>query len=139
MRARDVDLGLGRHPDVADRVRPGERVEAVLAAHGLGVAEVLDDLERAAEREHLGLGDVLDEVGQELQVALVVERDPERVRRLLLDLVHLRPEAREPGLDLATVQPQPLREAEVARRVRVGELVAHDERAGRPSAPFGVL
>ena len=82
---------------------PGERVEAVLAAHGLGVAEVLDDLERATEGEHLGLGDVLDEVGEQLQVAVVVERDAERVRRLLLDLVHARAEPLEPRLDLAAV------------------------------------
>ena len=32
MGAGDVDVGLGRHPDVADRMGPGESVEAVLAA-----------------------------------------------------------------------------------------------------------
>ena len=66
---------------------PGELVEAVLLGDGLGVAEVLDDLERAAEREHLGVGDVLDEVGEQLQVAVVLERDAEGVLGLLLDLV----------------------------------------------------
>ena len=60
VRARDVDVGLGRHADVADRVRALE-VEPVLLGDLLAVAEVLDDLERAAEREHLGVGDVLDQ------------------------------------------------------------------------------
>ena len=56
MRAGDVDVGLGRHPHVADRVRAVESLQAVVAGDGLGVAEVLDDLERVAEREHLASG-----------------------------------------------------------------------------------
>ena len=127
VRAGDVDLRLGRHADVADRVRARELREPVLLVHGLGVAEVLDDLERAAEREHLGLGDVLDEVGEELQVAVVLERDAECVRRLLLDLVDPRAERGEPRLDLDAVPAQAILEVEVTRRVRVRELVAHDE------------
>ena len=105
--------------------------------HALGVAEVLDDLERAPEREHLGLGDVLDEVREELQVAVVVERDAERVRRLLLDLADVGAERLEPRLDLGAMPAQALLEVEVARRVRVRELVAHDERAGAvASVPY---
>ena len=113
---------------------PVELREAVLLVDGLGVAEVLDDLERAAEREHLRLGDVLDEVGEQLQVAVVLERDPERVRRLLLDLLDPRAERGEPRLDLDAVPAEPVLEVEVTRRVRVRELVAHDEVAvlGRP-------
>ena len=106
---------------------PVERVEAVLVVHGLGVAEVLDDLERRAEREHLRVRDVLDQVGEELQVAVVVERHAERVVRLLVDLVHLGAERGEPRLDLEAMPAEPVLELEVARRVRVGELVAHDE------------
>ncbi len=101
--------------------------EAVLLVDGLRVAEVLDDLERATEREHLRLGDVLDEVGEQLEVAVVGERDAERIRRLLLDLVDLGAERGEPRLDLDAMPAEPVRELEVARRVRVRELVAHDE------------
>ena len=111
--------------------------EPVLVVHGLGVAEVLDDLERAPEREHLGLRDVLDEVREQLQVAVVVERDAERVRRLLLDLVDVGAERLEPRLDLDAMPAQPLFEVEVTRRVRVRELVAHDERLPSPfSVPY---
>ena len=67
--------------------------------NGLGVAEVLDDLEGATEGKDLCLGNVLDEVGEQLEVAVVLERDAERVRCLLLDLADLSPECREPRLD----------------------------------------
>ena len=77
----DVDVGLGRHPRVADRVRPHERVELVVGRDRLGVAEVLDDLERAAEREHLGVAHVLDVVGELLEVAVEAEGDRHRVLR----------------------------------------------------------
>ena len=100
-----------------------DRVENVPGAEVLSIGRSLQIV------KDLGLGDVLDEVGEQLQVAVVVERDAEGVLRLLLDVVHLRPEPGEPGLDLAPVQAQPLREAEVARRVRVGELVPHHEGA----------
>ena len=46
VRARDVDVGLGRHAHVADGVGAREVVEVVLLGRPLGVAEVLDDLER---------------------------------------------------------------------------------------------
>ena len=127
VRAGDVDLGLGRHPHVTDRVRARELLEAVLLVHGLGIAEVLDDLERAAEREHLGLGDVLHEVGEPLEIAVELERDAEGVRRLLLGLVDASTERDESRLDFGAMPPQPVLEVEVTRRVRVGELVAHDE------------
>ena len=127
MRAGDVDLGLGRHSHVSDRVRAGEVREPVGLVDALGVAEVLDDLERVAEREDLRFRDVLDEVGEELQIAVVRERDPERVRRLLLDLGDACAERREPRFHLGAVAAQALGEVEVPRRVRVRELVPHDE------------
>ena len=64
VRARDVDVGLGRHAHVADGVRALEGLQLVLVGDLLGVAQVLDDLERVADREHLGLGHVLDVVGE---------------------------------------------------------------------------
>ena len=124
--ARDVDVGLGRHADVADRVGAVEVAQVVAARDGLGVAEVLDDLERVAEREHLDVGHVLDEVGEPLEVAVVLDRDAKRVLGLLLEPLHDGPERGEAPLDLGAVTPQPVLVLEVARRVRVGELVAHD-------------
>jgi len=55
-------------------------------------SEVLDDLEGVPEREHLCVRDVLDDVGDRLQLAVVLECDPVGVRRLLHDLVDLRAE-----------------------------------------------
>ena len=81
--ARDVDVGLGRHAHVPDRMGAVEAVEGVLPADGLRVSQVLDDLERMPEGQHLGVGHVLDEVGEQLEVAVVVERDPVGVVRLL--------------------------------------------------------
>ena len=50
---------------------PSNVAEAVLLRDGLGVAQVLHDLERVPERQHLAAGDVLEVVGQALQVAVV--------------------------------------------------------------------
>jgi len=41
MRARDVDVGLGRHAHVADGVGALEGVQLVLVGDGLGIAQVL--------------------------------------------------------------------------------------------------
>ena len=131
MGARDVDVGLGRHADVPDRVRAGEVVQVVAAGDRLRVAEVLDDLERVAEREHLDVGHVLDEVGEPLQVAVVGHRDAEGVLGLLLEILHVRAERCQPALHLGTVSSQPVLVLEVARRVRVGELVPHDHEVRR--------
>ena len=72
---------------------------------GLRVAEVLDDLQGAAEREHLASGDVLHEVGEQLEVSVVREGDAEGVGRLLLDLVDASAERGQAGLDLDAVTP----------------------------------
>ena len=82
------------------------------------------------EREHLGAGHVLDEVGERLQIAVVGERDAVRVVGLLDDVVHVRAVAREPLLDEPLVVADAVAELEVARVVRVGERVAHHEERG---------
>ncbi len=111
-----------------DRVRALEVVEAVLVGDALGVAEVLDDLERVAEREDLRIGDVLDPIGQILQGAVrEVEGDAVGVLGLGLDVVQPRAEPTEAVDHLALVALEPLLEVEVARRVGVGERVAHDD------------
>jgi hypothetical protein len=126
--AGDVDVGLGRHADVADRVRAGEALEVVLLGDLLGVAEVLDDLQRVAEREHLGVPDVLDPVGELLQVPVGErEGDAVGVLRLLLDVVDVGAERPQAPDDLVLVPVEAVGELEVAGRVRIGELVAHDQ------------
>ncbi len=144
VRAGDVDVRLRRHADVADRVRPVEVAQVVAAGDRLGVTEILDDLERVAEREHLGIRNVLDVVRELLQVAVVRERDTEGVLVLLHELLHLGAERREAPLDLGPMSAQPVVVLEVTRRVRVRELVAHDHQvrglavegiAGRVGSP----
>jgi hypothetical protein len=103
MGARDVDVGFGRHPHVADRMRAAEVVELVLGADRVRIAEVLDDLERAADREHLRVGDVFDPVGQILEVAVVGERHAVRVLGLLLVLADVGPGGLQPLDDPALV------------------------------------
>ena len=123
----DVDVGLGRHPHVPDPVAADVAVELVGAADGLGVAEVLDDLQRVPQRQHLDAADRLDVVGQRLEVAVVVERRRDRVLVDLLDRRTCAP-ARAPRLDLAAAAAQPVgdsgstgvdRSASLIRRIRL--------------------
>ena len=92
----------GGHPRVADGVGALEPGEAVLLAHDGGVAEVLDELQRAAEREDLRPFHVLDVVREALEpgpaapvVAYTVAGEAEPVaegvlgRRVLVDDLHL--------------------------------------------------
>ena len=60
MRRADIDVGLRRHAGVADAMRAAERAEPVLLRHACRVAEILDQLERAAEGQNLGALDLLD-------------------------------------------------------------------------------
>ena len=99
----DVDVGLGRHPRVADRVGAGVVAEPVLGGDGLGVAEVLDDLERVAEREDLGVAHPLDRVDERLQVAVEAEDDRHRPRRALRSPSISAPGRAHPRLDLAAL------------------------------------
>jgi hypothetical protein len=99
--------------------------DSVAIRDGLRVAEVLDDLQRVPEREHLGAAHVLDAVGERFEVAGVGEVGLERVLGRVLDRVHGRAELPQPALDLALVAREPVVELVVARRVGVGELDAH--------------
>ena len=128
VRARDVDVGLGRHAHVADRMRATEVVELVLGANRVR-RRGPDDLERAADREHLRVGDVLDPVGQVLRVAVVGERHAVCVLRLLVVLADVGAGGLQPAKDAALVAFEPLVELEVTRGVRVGQRVAHDGEA----------
>ena len=74
----DVHVGLGRHPGVADRVRAAKPAEVVLLGHDGRVAEVLDQLEGAAEGEDLRALHVLD-VAREMLEVTVVRDHVERV------------------------------------------------------------
>ena len=119
----DVDVGLRRHPRVSDRVRADVVGKPVLLRHGLGVAEVLDDLERAAERQHLGVANALDGVRQQLQVAVEAEDDGHRPQRAL-DLLDLGAERPHPRLDLGTLALHPGRE--LGALTSLVQLYVHD-------------
>ena len=120
--AGDVHVGLGRHPDVADRVGALEPAELVQIGHLLRVAEVLHDLQRMAEREHLAPGHVLQVVGQRLHVAVVADHRSVGVLGLALHPVDRGADLVQPSLDLLTGALQALLEVEVPRVVRVGQL-----------------
>ena len=98
----------------------------------LGVAEVLDDLQRMADREHLRAAERPRRGRRALEVAVVAEVTPRTRTRCVLDAATVAPSRDEPPLDLRPVAAQPVLELEVARRVRVGELHAH-----RPSRRDG--
>ena len=117
---------------MTDRVRAPDLLQVVLAGDLLGITEVLDDLERVPEREHLGALDVLDVVGDRLQAAVVAELDAEGVLGVDVDLVDRRPGLGEARLDLAPVALEPLGEAEVAHVVGVGQLAPHHDVRRRP-------
>jgi hypothetical protein len=108
----DVDVRLGRHPRVTDRVGARELPQPVPARDRLGVAEVLDDLERAPEGENLGVAHPLDRIGELLQVAVEVEDDRHRARRLL-DLLDPGPGGAHARLDLASLPLHPTLEVGV--------------------------
>ena len=110
---------------------PRKRGQPVLLGDRHGVTEVLHDLERVPDGEHLAAGDVLDVVDERLQVALVVELDPARVLGDDLDAVQHRPDLAEAGLELEAVALEPLAEVELCGRVGVGELDAHDDAFSR--------
>jgi hypothetical protein len=131
LRAGDVDVRLGRHPDVADGVRALELPEPVLVGDALGVTEVLHDLERLPEREHLAPGHVLEVVRQPLQVAVVAQRRPEGVLGVELDVHDLGAQLAHARLDLGPVALEALGELEVTRVVGVGQREAHEHEVRR--------
>ena len=78
--------------------------------------------------ESLGVGNVLDPVGELFQVAVRKrEGDAVGVLGLLLDVVDVGVQRLEAPDHLVLVPVEAVGELEVARRVRVGQLVAHDE------------
>jgi hypothetical protein len=80
------------------------------------------------EGEHLGLGDVLDPVGELLEVAVRErEGDAVGVLGLLLDVVDVGLHRLQPLDDAVLVAIEAVGELEVAGRVGVRELVAHDQ------------
>ena len=125
----DVDVGLGRHPRVADRVGAGVAAEPVGGGDGVGVAEVLDDLQRVPEREHLGVADPLDRVHQRLQVPVEAEADRHRPRGPL-DRGDLGTGGAQTGLDLAPLALDPLGEVGIVL-ARLAQLDVHDVGVGR--------
>ena len=126
--ARDVDVRLGRHAHVADGVGAGEVGQVVLVRHRLGVAQVLHDLERVAQRQHLAAGHVLEVVGELLQVAGIGQHRPQRVVGLVLDRLDRCAQLAHARLDLGPVALEPFGELEVARVVGVGQLVPDEDR-----------
>ena len=107
---------------------PRELAEPVLVGDGLGVAEVLDDLQRAPEREHLGVPDPLDGVGQRLQVAVEAEDDRHRARRVL-DVLDPAPAARMRASTWSRWRLHALLEVGVVVG-RLAQLHVHDEAVG---------
>ncbi len=102
----DVHVRFGRHPRVTDRVGAPELPQPVPVRDRLGVTEVLDDLERAPEGEHLGVAHPLDRIGELLQVAVEPEDERHRARRLL-DLLDPGPGGAHARLDLAPLPLHP--------------------------------
>jgi hypothetical protein len=78
-----------------------------------------------AEREHLDPADVLQVVGDRLEVAVVREPDGDRVLHGVRDVVHACAEAAQPPLDLGTMAHEPVVQLEVGRAVAVGEGGTH--------------
>src|SRR5258708_16700349 len=131
MSAGDVHVRRGGHPAVTDRVGPGDPAQPVPLGDALGVAEVLDDLERVAQRQHLAAWHVLHVVGQRLQLAAVAEPHAERVLLVSARGVDLGTELGQPGLDLVPVAFEPVGPAVVADLARVSQLDPHDEQVVR--------
>jgi len=81
-----------------------------------------------AEREDLRVRHVLDPVGELLEVPVrECERDAVGVLGLLLDVVDLGVHGLQAPDHLILVAIEAVGELEIARRVRVSQLVAHDQ------------
>ncbi len=89
MRRADIDVRLRRHAGVADRMRATEGPKAVLLGDLAGVAEILDQLERAAERQNLRALDLLEVSREPPRVAGIAQPIAEGVRGGLLDFDRL--------------------------------------------------
>ena len=101
----DIDVRLGRHAGVADAVRAAERAEPILLRHLCRVAQILDQLERAAEGQNLGALDLLDLGGEPSRVAGIAQAIAEGVRRGLGRLDGLGAELGKQLVDLGLALP----------------------------------
>ncbi len=106
MRRADIDVRLRGHAGVADAVRALERAASPYCSRDLGrVAEILDQLERAAEGQDLGALDLLDLGGELARVAGIAEPIAEGIRRGLGLFDGLGAELGEPLVDLGLALP----------------------------------
>ena len=132
MRRADIDVRLGRHAGMADAVRAAESAKPVLLRDPGGVAEILDQLERAAEGQHLGALDLLDIRGEPPRVAGVAQAIAEGIGRGLGHLDGLGADLGQQPIDLGLPFPDLLADVVVLGHVLLlGELEAHDIFVGR--------
>ena len=132
MRRADIDIRLRRHAGMADAVRAPEAAEPVLLRHLGGVAEILDQLERAAEGQHLRALDLLDVRGEPPRVAGIAQAITEGIGRGFGDLDGLGADLGEHPVDLGLPLPDLLADVVVLGHVLLlGELEAHDIFVGR--------
>ena len=111
-----------------DAVGALEVAQLVLLVHRLRVAEVLDDLQRVAQREHLAAVDVLQVVGQRLEVTAVPNGGPEGVATGLgLDGGQVRADLGQAGLDLGPIALQLLVHSEATDLVRLSQHEPYDD------------
>ena len=112
---------------MADAVRALEGAEPVLIGDLGRVPEILDQLERAAEREHLCALDLLDLGGEAARVAGIAQPIAEGVGRGLRDLDGLGAKLGQAVVDLALPLPDLLADMMVLGQVLgFGELQPHD-------------
>jgi hypothetical protein len=115
---------------VADAVAAEVVVQVVIGGDGVRVAEVLDDLQRVSERQHLDARDRLDVVGEMLQVTFVVQGRGERVRVGVLGAQDLSTRRLDAGLGLAPAAPDVGGAGDVVEVGGVGELDPEDQVVG---------
>src|ERR1044072_8643251 len=104
---------------MTDAMRALETAEPVLIGHLGGVAEILDQLERAAEREHLGALDLLDLGSQTARIAGIAQPVAEGVGRRLRNVDGLGTQLGQAVVDLPLPLPDLLADVMV-----LGEVVA---------------
>ena len=126
MGGADVDVGLGGHAGMADAVRAPESAQVVLPADGGGVAQILDQLQRAAQGEDLRAFHVLDVAREMLHVAVEGDDVAHRVlggRGAVLDGDPL---LGEPAVDFFHAGADPVVDVEAGGHVLLlGHLEAH--------------
>src|SRR6478672_13318920 len=108
-------------------MRATEGSEPVLLRHACRVAEILDQLERAAEGENLGALDLLDLVGKLARIAGVAKPIAEGIRGRLRSLDGLGAELGKAIVYLCLALPDLLADMVILRQILLlGELQPHD-------------